>query len=127
MEALKVVLLVTALCIGTAYSLSCYTCTGEISNANCMTATNCTVGMDSYCMTSVASASVVGVSAGSITKECTAFCSPTNIGFLGVSSSVSCCSTNLCNVSGASSVKTSYAMLVLSVGLLLALVKNSSL
>ncbi|PKU34701.1 lymphocyte antigen 6e-like [Limosa lapponica baueri] len=50
-----------------------------------------------------------------ITKKCSAFC-PTidlNIGIAGVATS--CCETSLCNISGASSVKTSYTMIALGV------------
>ncbi|OXB60944.1 hypothetical protein ASZ78_001522 [Callipepla squamata] len=51
----------------------------------------------------------------SITKKCAAFC-PTidlNIGIAGVATS--CCQTSLCNISGASSVKTSYTMIAVGV------------
>ncbi|KAM4689725.1 lymphocyte antigen 6E-like [Discoglossus pictus] len=127
MEAFKVILLVTALCIGTVYSLKCYTCISQSSNTNCMTATNCTAGLDSYCKTTVASAGVAGISVTSISKTCAATCTATSGSYVVASSSVSCCSTDLCNTSGAISVKSSYAMLALSVGLLLALLGSSSL
>ncbi|XP_053571938.1 lymphocyte antigen 6E-like [Bombina bombina] len=126
MEAVKAILLVTALCIGTAYSLSCYTCLSESNNANCMTSQSCS-DTDAFCMTTVAAAGVAGISFASITKECAAICQETGIGILGASTSVSCCDTDLCNTSGASGVKSSYAILALCVGLLLALLRNSSL
>ncbi|XP_075437591.1 lymphocyte antigen 6E-like [Ascaphus truei] len=126
MATWQAILLVTALCIGTGYSLSCYTCTSQSSNANCMTATNCTAS-DTSCMTSVVGAGVAGVSFSSITKTCTSSCTPSNFGFSVASTSVTCCSTDLCNISGATSVKTSYAALALSMGLILALLKNPAL
>ncbi|KAM4689305.1 lymphocyte antigen 6E-like [Discoglossus pictus] len=127
MEASKAILLVSALCIGTAYSLSCYTCVGQSSNANCNTVTNCSALLNNYCMTSVSSAGLAGISVTSITKTCAASCTATSGSYVVASASVSCCSTDLCNTSGAISVKSSYAMLALSVGLLLALLGHSSL
>uniref|UniRef100_A0A803JYD1 Snake toxin/toxin-like domain-containing protein n=1 Tax=Xenopus tropicalis TaxID=8364 RepID=A0A803JYD1_XENTR len=62
MAALCVSLLLAALCIGTGRSdppdlsllasYTCYTCPVVISNANCLTPTNCSES-DTYCMTSV--------------------------------------------------------------------------
>ncbi|KAM4688891.1 lymphocyte antigen 6E-like [Discoglossus pictus] len=127
MEALKVILLVTALCIGTAFSLQCYTCTGESSNANCMTATNCTAGSDSYCKTSVIAGGIGALTYATITKECASTCVETNLGIVVYSSSISCCSTNLCDTSGAPGMKSGYAMLALSVLLPLALLRGISL
>ncbi|KAM4688890.1 uncharacterized protein O3C94_006989 [Discoglossus pictus] len=109
-----------------AYSLKCYTCISQSSNTNCMTTTNCTAGLDSYCKTSVASAGAAGISVTSITKTCDATCTATSGSNVAGSASVSCCSTDLCNTSGAISVKSSYAMLALCVGLLLALLGHSS-
>ncbi|XP_053571393.1 lymphocyte antigen 6E-like [Bombina bombina] len=163
MESAQVLVLVMTLCIGTAYSLSCYTCTNEGSNSNCMTAVNCTAGTDSYCKTSVLSVvfsfsvkllQPTGKSPGiledqsspgyggdkknnnnkadrytdlSITKECASACTEVTLHSSSASNSVSCCNTNLCNTSGASSVKSNSATLALSVGLFLALLGKSSL
>ncbi|XP_053571386.1 lymphocyte antigen 6E-like isoform X2 [Bombina bombina] len=203
MESAQVLVLVMTLCIGTAYSLSCYTCTNEGSNSNCMTAVNCTAGTDSYCKMSVLSVVIayslscytctnegsnsncmtaVNCTAGtdsycktsvlsvafyfdakllqptrkspgiledqsspgyggdkkiknnkdrytviSITKECASACTEVTLHSSSASNSVSCCNTNLCNTSGASSVKSSSATLALSVGLFLALLGKSSL
>ncbi|XP_053571396.1 lymphocyte antigen 6E-like isoform X2 [Bombina bombina] len=127
MESAQVLALVMTLCIGTAYSLSCYTCTNEGSNSNCMTAVNCTAGTDSYCKTSVLSVKSRSYSKTSITKECASACTALNVDLSLASTSVSCCNTNLCNTSGASSVKSSSGILALSVGLFLALLGKSSL
>ncbi|XP_053571394.1 lymphocyte antigen 6E-like [Bombina bombina] len=127
MESAQVLVLVITLCIGTAYSLSCYTCTSQSSNSNCMTAVNCTAGTDSYCKTSVSAAGIGSVSFTSITKECASACTAVNMDLSVASTSVSCCNTNLCNTSGASSVKSSSGILALSVGLFLALLGKSSL
>uniref|UniRef100_A0A6I8Q673 Uncharacterized protein n=1 Tax=Xenopus tropicalis TaxID=8364 RepID=A0A6I8Q673_XENTR len=71
-------------------------------NEDCMSTTTCSAS-EPYCMTTVASAG--------IGKELSF---GTSLG----SGSVSCCSTSLCNVSGASGIKYSYSALVLSLGVL---------
>ncbi|KAM4704903.1 uncharacterized protein WCC33_009714 [Rhinophrynus dorsalis] len=121
--ALKVLLVLTAVCIGTAISLKCYTCTVQSSNSNCMTATNCTAG-DTYCKTSVVSAGIGSVSATTITKTCASSCTASSFGVSVASTSVACCSTDLCNTSGAYGIKSSYAALALALGFLSVLLKN---
>ncbi|XP_063306307.1 lymphocyte antigen 6E-like [Pelobates fuscus] len=126
MDTIKIIVVLTTLCIGTAMSLQCYTCTGQTSNANCITTTtNCTTGQ-TYCMTTSASAGVGGVSFASITKTCAAACTAVSAGSSSlVSGSVSCCNTDLCNTSGATSIKSGVTILALTAGLILALLKNS--
>ncbi|NXW94970.1 LY6E protein, partial [Alopecoenas beccarii] len=97
-------------------SLMCFTCKDATSNAHCLSPTTC-ADHEEYCVTTY---STMGYSKCNdrnqrITKKCSAFC-PTidlNIGIAGVASS--CCETSLCNVSGASSVKTSYTMITLGI------------
>ncbi|XP_041422621.1 ly6/PLAUR domain-containing protein 2-like [Xenopus laevis] len=122
MAELYISLLVAALCIGTAVSLQCYTCASVTSNANCMTTTNCSSN-NTYCQTSVASA--LGLSV--INKTCSSSCTSASASFAGFSSSVSCCSSDLCNVSGSSAVKYSFPALGLSLGFLLVLLRSSAL
>ncbi|XP_075067304.1 lymphocyte antigen 6E-like [Mixophyes fleayi] len=117
------IILVIALCIAAAYSLSCYTCTSQGSNSACMTATNCTA-TDTTCMTSVVSAGIGSLSASTITKTCTSVCSATALNVLVMSTSVSCCTTDLCNTSGANSVKSTYTVLAVALGFILTLLRN---
>ncbi|OCT77248.1 lymphocyte antigen 6E [Xenopus laevis] len=121
MAELYISLLVAALCIGTAQSLQCYTCLVATSNANCMTPTNCS-STDTSCMTVASSA--FGLTA--IMKSCKSSCSPANTNLTLVTSSVSCCSSDLCNVSGSSAVKYSFPALGLSLGFLLVLLRSSA-
>ncbi|XP_053571935.1 lymphocyte antigen 6E-like [Bombina bombina] len=109
-----------------AYSLSCYTCTGQSSNAQCMTAANCTAS-ETSCETTVVAGGIGALSAAVITKQCVASCTASSFGVSAASTTVSCCNTDLCNISGAFSVKSSYTILALSMVLLLALLRNSSL
>ncbi|XP_063306300.1 lymphocyte antigen 6E-like [Pelobates fuscus] len=126
MDTLKAIFLLTALCTGTGFALQCYTCTGKASNTNCMNATNCTAA-STYCKTSVVSGGIGSLSAATISKSCESDCKATSLNVLIVSGTVSCCSTDLCNKSGATSVKSSYAILALCLGLFLTLIRNPSL
>ncbi|XP_040208078.1 lymphocyte antigen 6E-like [Rana temporaria] len=116
-------LLVTALCVGSALSLQCYTCSGQSSNTNCMTPTTCSAS-DTNCKTSVVAGGLGSLSGASITKTCTAVCTETGFNAVVVSTSVSCCTTDLCNTSGASSIKSTYTMLVVALGFLGALMRQ---
>ncbi|XP_063309041.1 lymphocyte antigen 6E-like [Pelobates fuscus] len=108
------------------FALQCYTCTGQASNTNCMTATNCTAA-STYCKTSVVSGGIGSLSAATISKSCESVCVATSLNVLVVSTSVSCCSTDLCNTSGATSIKSGYAILALCLGIFLTLIRNPSL
>ncbi|XP_031760364.1 lymphocyte antigen 6E-like isoform X1 [Xenopus tropicalis] len=122
MAALYVSLLLAALCIGTVVPLKCYTCLSAASNADCKTQTDCGPN-DAYCQTVVGSVS--GKKA--IGKYCTPSCTPGSSSFAGITGTVSCCKTNLCNTSGAPGVKYSYPALGLSLGFLLVLLRGSAL
>ncbi|XP_040208067.1 lymphocyte antigen 6E-like [Rana temporaria] len=118
-------LLLAALCIGTAHSLQCYTCVAATSNSNCKTATTCSA-TQGYCETIVGSATFLGVTATSITKSCAATCTATGGSALGMASAyTSCCTSDLCNVSGANSIKSGSAAIFLVMGTILMLISSS--
>lgn len=50
-----------------------------------------------------------------ITKKCSVDCPETNVNFGVAAYSTKCCSTSLCNFSGANSIKISYAVMLLGV------------
>ncbi|XP_041422617.1 ly6/PLAUR domain-containing protein 2 [Xenopus laevis] len=120
MAELYISLLVAALCIGTAVPLKCYTCLGVTNNADCMNPTTCS-STDTSCMT------VVGSTSGStaVVKSCAPSCSPGSSSLAGVSATISCCNTDLCN--GSTAVKYSFPAMVLSLGFLLVLLRSSIL
>ncbi|NXF39897.1 LY6E protein, partial [Nyctibius bracteatus] len=97
-------------------SLTCFICKDATSNMHCLSTTTCS-DHEKYCLTTY-STTGLGKCEGRnqrISKKCSSYC-PTidlNIGIAGVATS--CCETSLCNISGASSVKTSYAMIALGV------------
>ncbi|NXL33190.1 LY6E protein, partial [Glaucidium brasilianum] len=95
-------------------SLMCFTCQDASSNIECLKAATCSEH-EKYCLTTYSTRGFGKCDNRNqrISKKCSAFC-PTidlNIGIAGVATS--CCETSLCNISGASSVKTSYAMIAL--------------
>ncbi|XP_063306299.1 lymphocyte antigen 6E-like [Pelobates fuscus] len=126
MDTLKAIFLLTALCTGTGFALQCYTCEDQASNTNCMNATNCPAA-STYCQTSVVTGGIGSLPAPTIYKSCESECKAGGFDILIVSGTMSCCSTDLCNKSGATSVKSSYAILALCLGLFLTLIRNPSL
>ncbi|NWZ73638.1 LY6E protein, partial [Acrocephalus arundinaceus] len=93
-------------------SLTCFSCKDATSNLHCLSTTKCSDN-EKYCLTSYTTTGTG--ECRRITKKCSAFC-PTidlNFGIAGVATS--CCETSLCNISGASSVKTSSTLLTLGV------------
>ncbi|NXI02198.1 LY6E protein, partial [Pachycephala philippinensis] len=105
-------------------SLTCFSCNDATSNIQCLSTTKCSEN-EKYCLTTYSTTGtgecgafprLWGQSgAQRITKKCSAFCPSIdlNIGIAGVATS--CCETSLCNISGASSVKTSATILTLGV------------
>ncbi|NWI58447.1 LY6E protein, partial [Calyptomena viridis] len=97
-------------------SLTCFSCKDATSNFHCMGTTEC-APHENYCLTSYSTTGIGKCTDRSqhITKKCSAFCPKIdlNIGIAGIATS--CCSTSLCNFSGASSVKTSYTIITLGV------------
>ncbi|XP_069588126.1 lymphocyte antigen 6E-like [Ranitomeya imitator] len=119
-------LLVIALCAATAYSLKCYVCTTASSNSNCLTEANCTNG-ETYCQTIVASVGIGAISATSISKSCALTCTASSSGISVASGSTSCCTTDLCNISGGASIKANSAAIILALGSLLTILSSSVL
>ncbi|XP_068028089.1 lymphocyte antigen 6E-like isoform X2 [Anomalospiza imberbis] len=114
MKLFLLVVLGVALCTESAFSLTCFSCKDATSNIHCLSTTTCSEN-EKYCLTTYTTSGTGSDRSQRITKKCSAFC-PTidlNIGIAGVATS--CCETSLCNISGASSVKTSSTILTLGV------------
>ncbi|NXF98378.1 LY6E protein, partial [Eubucco bourcierii] len=95
-------------------SLTCFSCQDATSNIYCFGMTTC-ADHEKYCLTSYSTTGYGKDRKQYITKKCAAHC-PTvdlNIGIAGIATS--CCESNLCNRSGATSVKTSHTMIALGV------------
>ncbi|NXI18323.1 LY6E protein, partial [Irena cyanogastra] len=95
-------------------SLTCFSCKDATSNLHCFSTAKC-LDNEKYCLTTYSSSGFGNKQSQLITKKCSAFC-PTidlNIGIAGIATS--CCESSLCNISGASSLKTSSTILALGV------------
>ncbi|KAM7177045.1 prostate stem cell antigen [Macrochelys suwanniensis] len=122
MKAFLVILLAAVLCAEPGGSLTCYTCKTQLSNSKCQTVEQCT-NSSQACKTDVIN--IVGLFSV-ISKECSAACQASYQDFTVGKQNVSCCSTDLCNLSGAGSVGSSYATLAagLTASVLCALLRN---
>ncbi|NXV10777.1 PSCA protein, partial [Cepphus grylle] len=86
-------------------SLQCYSCKTQLSNSNCQMEVNCKE--KEVCKTDVIR--VAGLF-NIISKGCDPSCTEEYQDFSVGNRNVSCCSTNLCNVNAAGSVRYSYGM-----------------
>ncbi|NWU49713.1 PSCA protein, partial [Dromas ardeola] len=86
-------------------SLECYSCKIHVSNSNCQTKMTCKE--KETCKTDVIR--VAGLFT-IISKGCDPSCTAEYQDFSVGNRNVSCCSTNLCNVNAAGSVRYSYGM-----------------
>ncbi|KFQ13043.1 Prostate stem cell antigen, partial [Leptosomus discolor] len=85
-------------------SLKCYKCMTQLSNSNCQTEVDCKD--TETCKTDVIR--VLGVSI--ISKGCDSSCESLYQDFTIGNRNISCCSSNLCNVNAASTVRCSYGL-----------------
>ncbi|KAK6491267.1 prostate stem cell antigen-like [Huso huso] len=99
-------------------ALTCYTCTTSLSNNDC-NKNNQTCTTDT-CMTTV----ITAVGINTVSKECTtnsacnsAAASSVSIGLLG-GNKVTCCNTDLCNVSSSTTARLNVLLLGASAALL---------
>ncbi|XP_066060079.1 lymphocyte antigen 6E-like [Chamaea fasciata] len=114
MKAFLVALLAAVLCAQQASSLFCYTCDNEHSNWNCMRTYKCE-DHEKFCTTTYSTVGVGKDMGHRITKKCSADCPETNVNFGMAAYSTKCCSTSLCNFSGANSVRINYAVILLGI------------
>nr|XP_048693215.1 lymphocyte antigen 6E-like [Caretta caretta] len=98
----------------TAHLLVCFTCSDASSNWGCLASTTCQ-SSENYCVTTYLGAGIGGQSGPRITKECASECSSHGISYGRLTEYVSCCSSFLCNISGANSVKISYSVLAMEI------------
>ncbi|CAM4512005.1 unnamed protein product [Caretta caretta] len=97
-----------------AHLLVCFTCSDASSNWGCLASTTCQ-SSENYCVTTYLGAGIGGQSGPRITKECASECSSHGISYGRLTEYVSCCSSFLCNISGANSVKISYSVLAIEI------------
>ncbi|XP_029448015.1 lymphocyte antigen 6E-like isoform X2 [Rhinatrema bivittatum] len=122
MKSVLFPLLAAALCLHAAHSLICYTCLKAEKNSDCLSKTECTSD-ENYCETTVGSAFGKNV----IIKQCAPVCASGEGEFQGMKVSISCCQADLCNYSGATSVKISFLALLVPAGFVLSLLRGWTL
>ncbi|XP_044309163.1 lymphocyte antigen 6D-like [Varanus komodoensis] len=112
MKASAVVLLVAALCAGTALSLHCYKCQDAKSHGECKDTVKC-MDLDRVCVTlehrNPAQELLISKWCA---PECPAFTSEIKVAKANFSSN--CCEMDYCNSGGPSSVKTSHALVAVA-------------
>ncbi|XP_061463048.1 lymphocyte antigen 6E-like [Rhineura floridana] len=113
MRASFAVLLAACLCVERAFSLVCWSCDGAESNWGCWRWQICS-DSDNYCVTTYVGAGIGEYSTQSISKGCAPICPHMGINIGVAATSVSCCSSFLCNISGATSVATNHLVLAVS-------------
>uniref|UniRef100_A0A452H3Z6 UPAR/Ly6 domain-containing protein n=1 Tax=Gopherus agassizii TaxID=38772 RepID=A0A452H3Z6_9SAUR len=95
--------------VALSHSLVCFTCKDASSNWGCLASTIFASG-ENYCVTTY-----LGSRNESISKGCASVCPSSGINIGIASASVFCCSSFLCNTSGASSVKVTYLVLAMAI------------
>ncbi|XP_066479258.1 lymphocyte antigen 6E-like [Tiliqua scincoides] len=115
MKSSFVALLVMVACMERGHSLLCYRCENEPSNWNCLRVVKCAEN-DKYCLTTTTTPSQIhGTTDYRIYKGCSQICADPKVDVSQGGASTKCCTTDLCNFSGATSVKTSTAVMALGV------------
>ncbi|KFO26805.1 prostate stem cell antigen [Fukomys damarensis] len=117
MKAVLLALLAIGLALQPGAALQCYSCTAQMSNQDCHNVKNCSQ-TETYCWTSHVRA--IGI-LKLISKGCTSECVDDADNYYVGKKNITCCSTNLCNVSGAYAVQpaTTLGLLTALIGLLL--------
>ncbi|XP_042322154.1 lymphocyte antigen 6E-like [Sceloporus undulatus] len=110
MKAYLAALLAALLCVERVSSLMCFHCENAESNWDCISMKSCEPN-EKYCITKYFGGGVGEKHKQSISKGCAAMCPQGGVDLGLMAFSVKCCETNLCNTSGAFSVKSSTLML----------------
>ncbi|NXP93005.1 PSCA protein, partial [Passerina amoena] len=87
-------------------SLKCYSCSSQLSNSKCQTEQTCAASSN-VCKTDVIR--VVGLFS-IISKGCDSSCDQSYQDFNVGNRNISCCSSDLCNINAAGSVRSSYGL-----------------
>uniref|UniRef100_A0A8C3JSS1 UPAR/Ly6 domain-containing protein n=3 Tax=Charadriiformes TaxID=8906 RepID=A0A8C3JSS1_9CHAR len=114
MKALLFAVLAAVLCVERAHTLVCFSCSDASSNWACLTPVKCGEN-ENHCVTTYVGVGLGSKSGQSISKGCSPICPSAGINLGIAAASVYCCDSFLCNISGSSSVKASYAVLALGV------------
>ncbi|XP_062483351.1 ly6/PLAUR domain-containing protein 2-like isoform X1 [Pezoporus occidentalis] len=95
-------------------TLECYTCLEPVNVDQCKTIQTCK-NNETMCKTTMYSLEDVYPFTGvlTVTKMCSSICIPSDVDGIGLTRPVSCCYTDLCNVDGAASLRSSFVPVVM--------------
>ncbi|NXE54329.1 LY6E protein, partial [Casuarius casuarius] len=97
-----------------AHTLICFSCSDASSNWACLKPVKCGEN-ENHCVTTYVGMGIGDKSGQSISKGCSPICPSAGINLGIAAASVYCCDSFLCNISGSSNVKASYAVLALGI------------
>ncbi|XP_046498230.1 prostate stem cell antigen [Equus quagga] len=109
MKAVLLALLLTGLALQPGTALQCYSCTAPVKIQDCQNVQNCT-SSETQCRTEYIRA--VGFLTV-ISKGCSSACVDDSQNYYAGEKNVTCCSTDLCNASGAHALRPAAISLVL--------------
>lgn len=114
MQAVLLVLLASGLALQPGAALQCYSCKAQVSNADCKHVQNCTTS-ETQCWTErIRAVGILTI----ISKGCSAHCEGDSQNYYVGKKNVTCCSTNLCNASGAHALRPAPIPLLLLISVL---------
>ncbi|KAM9626983.1 prostate stem cell antigen [Trichechus inunguis] len=108
MKAVFLALVAAGLVLQPGSALQCYSCKDKASNADCQHVQNCT-STETECYTEHIRA--IGLTV--ISKGCSSHCVEDSQDYLVGKKNVTCCSTDLCNISGAHALQPAAAAVAL--------------
>nr|XP_012638052.1 prostate stem cell antigen [Microcebus murinus] len=109
MKAVLLALLAAGLVLQAGRALQCYSCKGKVSNSDCQHVQNCSQS-DTQCWTErIRAAGLVTI----LSKGCTSHCVDDSQDYYVGEKNVTCCSTDLCNASGAHTLQPAVTTLAL--------------
>ncbi|KAM4864627.1 prostate stem cell antigen [Thomomys bottae] len=111
MKFVILALLATCLALQPGAALQCYSCTAQVSNRDCLNVENCTQGQTQCWTSRVRAIGLVTL----ISKGCTSNCVDDAENYYVGKKNITCCSYDLCNVSGARALRPAPALGLLGV------------
>ncbi|KAM5137577.1 prostate stem cell antigen [Callospermophilus lateralis] len=106
MKAVLLTLLAIGLALQPGTALQCYSCTAQVSNRDCHNVQNCTQGQTQCKTERIRAVGLVTV----ISKGCSSDCVEDAENYYVGKKNITCCSTNLCNASGAHGLQPATAL-----------------
>lgn len=101
MKAVLFLLLATYLALHPGAALQCYSCTAQVSNKDCLNVQNCSLDQNSCFTSRIRAIGLVTV----ISKGCSSKCEDDAENYYLGKKNITCCYSDLCNVSGAHTLK----------------------